>query len=162
MSTGPCVGRTTGGGGARMDLVSLMQLVAARSTSAQRGALNALRAIAVDSPVVQTRVARVAHDALLDAAADWTAEERAHLVEAVAMGGTMDSDPHRDRLSQIIAESGLSDTEFARKACGVDSGTVARWLSLRQAIPGTRAEWIDDVVRIVVTDDEIGVFTKRG
>lgn len=62
-----------------------------------------------------------------------------------------ESDPHRDRLSKIVEESGLEINAFAR-SIGVDSGTVARWLSQRQAIPGTRAEWIDSYVGTEIRD----------
>lgn len=143
-----------------MDRSLLMQMVAGRSPAAQRGALNALRAIAVDSPVVAHRVARVATTALQDSSADWSPDERTALATAAAGATPSDTDPHRDRLSDIVRESGLTDTEFAR-AIGVDSGTLARWLSNRQAIPGSRADWIDRLVRADVTRDRITLVLAR-
>lgn len=51
------------------------------------------------------------------------------------------------RLRELIAESGLSHSGFAR-AIGVDARTVRRWLAGNQALPESRVAWMARVRRI--------------
>ena len=122
---------------------ALMQLVAGKSPAAQRGALSALRAIEVDSPMVAHRIARVAETALLDPEADWAPDDRERLAEACArgVGGTSRDDPARARLSTLLTDSGLPAAELAR-VLGRDPRTVRRWMSGEMPIPEAVGEML--------------------
>ncbi len=143
-----------------------MQLVAGKSPAATRGAIAALRAIRVDSPIVPLRVARVAETALADPEAQWEPDERAALVEALAgatsaaPGDALRDDPARLRLSALLDQFGVSQGQLAR-AAGVDRGTVSDWLSGVKTIPAVRAEWITAITQIDVTPDQLVITLAR-
>ncbi len=145
--------------------LDLMRLCAARSTAAQRGALDAIRAIRVDSPIIARRVARVAEAALLDSAADWSDDERAWLAEACARpaGAPLADDPPRDRLSALVATweaAGESQAAFA-ELLGVDARTLTRWLIGELAIPGSRARMLARVLRIDQSPERVTLVMTR-
>ncbi len=121
----------------------LMQLVAGRSPAAAPSAIAALRAIRVDSPVVELRVASVAGDALRDHSVEWSPEEREALAEACAraVGADPIDTAARDRLSALLTASGLSAAELAR-VLGRDERTMRKWLSGQMVIPGAVASML--------------------
>lgn len=70
------------------------------------------------------------------------------------------ADPVRDRLSVLLAESGLSVSALAR-AVGVDRGTVADWLSGEKPIPESRRAWIARVQRLDVSAQRVSIVLTR-
>jgi DNA-binding transcriptional regulator YiaG len=51
-------------------------------------------------------------------------------------------DASQERLSALVAASGLSISEFARTVVGRDVRTVRRWLNGETEIPDSAAEWL--------------------
>jgi len=145
-----------------VNATALMQLVAGRSPAALRGALSALRAIRVDSPVVTHRVSRVAQDALTDPGAEWSDAEREALADAA--GASADhpyaDDPARDCLSALLTTSGLSQVELAR-VLGRDERTVRRWLGGQMPIPQSVADWLDRMA-VEVEPEAVTLRVSRG
>ncbi len=62
-----------------------LRLIIAKSPSAYREAMKTLQAIGANSPIVQTRYNHTVQMALDDPEAEFTAEERAQLAEAVTV-----------------------------------------------------------------------------
>ncbi len=73
----------------------------------------------------------------------------------------------RARLSQLIADSGLSIAEFGRTVLGRDERTVRRWLTANTVIPDQAADWLARAVVTVTTGeirveaDEVAIVVKR-
>lgn len=61
----------------------------------------------------------------------------------------------RDALSQLIAQSGLSVSAFARVGMGRDDRTVRRWLSGELEIPQSTVWWLNRIT-LRVTPDQYG------
>jgi hypothetical protein len=130
-----------------------MQLVAGKSPAAMRAAVQALRAIRADSSAVPLRVARAAMDALSDAEAVWSPDEREALAEACARSvddaprDTQRHDRARTRLSTLATDAGLGVVALAR-TIGVDHSLVSDWLSGEKRIPDARIAWLERVEEI--------------
>jgi len=67
--------------------------------------------------------------------------------------------PHA-KLSALVADSGLSLTEFAERVLGRDPRSLRRYLA-GEVIPPTLAEWLVAVRRIEVTRDRVVVTLDR-
>lgn len=140
----------------------LMQLVAGKSPAVRKRALDALRAIAVDSPAVHLRVGRVAEIALTDPEVEWSPEERSQLIDAVTAGhGFVPKDDSTiNALSLLLTDSGLSQAELGA-VLGRDERTVGRWLSGQFAIPGSVADQIARLRISEVTRDTVWLAYRR-
>ena len=64
------------------------------------------------------------------------------------------------RLGAIVAESGLSQTEFAHAVLGRDPRSLRRYLA-GDIIPPTLAAWIASVERVEVTRGRVTVVVRR-
>ncbi len=64
-----------------------LRLIIAKSPAAAGEAMQTIKAIGANSPIVQTRYNRAVTMALADPQAEFTADERAQLAEAVATEG---------------------------------------------------------------------------
>lgn len=70
------------------------------------------------------------------------------------------ADPTLTRLRALVAESGLSQAEFASAVLGRDPRSLRRYLA-GDVIPPTLAAWIDAVARVEATSGRVTVVVTR-
>jgi DNA-binding transcriptional regulator YiaG len=68
---------------------------------------------------------------------------------------------HPDTLSALVAESGLSLSEFAATVAGRDRRTVQRWMSGEIAIPDAAAAFLERIEKIRATATRVVVTLAR-
>lgn len=66
-----------------------------------------------------------------------------------------------EKLRSLIAESGLSNVDFARWVLGCDERNLYRWFNGGPMAEGQR-NWISRIRRVVLLGDEVHVIVQRG
>ncbi len=156
-------------------VIAAMRLIAARSPRAADRALSALHPARVGTPENQRRIEAAIQMALADPGAEWTAEERASLVDVGVPSLAEDDDLQAAARAAIYAlreSSGLSSSEIGRLVGRVahtvrgagkqpDSRTWRRWQDGDELIPHPLAELLVRLRIVEVTPETVHVEYRR-
>lgn len=107
--------------------IELLRLIAARSPAALQEAADAIRAQQIGSPLAARRAERAASLALADAAAQWSAEERA------ALAGLLGAEEARTQYIRLRVSA--SEKAEVQRVAGETGLSVSNYIRQRLELP---------------------------